>query len=132
MKKIESIRTGIILNVENYHACVDFYESVFGLSILFSEKDGDFMLTCFEFGASYLMIETEGVAYAEGKSVKECPSKLRFHVDDIESAIATIETLDLKAEVIRAQWGTTINIHDPDGNRIGIRDEGPFLKQLKR
>ena len=56
------VRTGVILNTENYDECVSFYKEVFGLGILFQESQEHFRMTCFEFGGSYLMVETGGVA----------------------------------------------------------------------
>ncbi len=131
-QNVNAIRTGIILNVERYDECVSFYQSLFGLAILFTEEHGDFRLTCFQFGTSYLMIETEGFAKPEGKSIRESAAKLRFHVADIDKALATVRAHGIAAEVITAAWGSTINIHDPDGNRVGIRDEELFLQQLKQ
>jgi lactoylglutathione lyase len=57
------VRTGIILNVENYDECVAFYKEVFGLDILFEERDGSFRLTCFTYGGSYLMANTAFTRY---------------------------------------------------------------------
>jgi lactoylglutathione lyase len=119
-------RTGIILNTENYQACVDFYRELFCLPILFQLDD----LTCFEFMGSYLMIETAGRANAAGKTVAECPSKLRFNVPDIEEALRGVQAFGITAVIERQPWGSTINIHDPDGNRIGIRDEAMFMQQM--
>ncbi len=60
-------RTGIILNTEKYDECVAFYKNLFGLKVLF-EEDG---LTCLDYHGSYLMIETEGFAKPQGKTIKE-------------------------------------------------------------
>ena len=43
-------RFGLILNVENFNECVEFYKNVFNLKVLFSEEGGDFKLTCLELG----------------------------------------------------------------------------------
>ena len=123
-------RYGIILNVENYEECVTFYKDVLELKVMFSKVEGDFKLTCLEFGSSYLMIETEGFAEPSGKSIKSCPSKLRFNVSDIEAAYTRIKSFEISAELIIHEWGSTINIYDPDGNRIGIRDEISFKRQI--
>jgi lactoylglutathione lyase len=123
-------RYGIILNVEKYDECVAFYRDVLELNVMFSKVEGDFKLTCMEFGSGYLMIETEGFAEPNGKSIKSCPSKLRFNVSDIEGALKRVNSFDISAEVIESEWGTTINIYDPDGNRIGIRDEISFERQI--
>ena len=123
-------RYGIILNVENYEECVTFYKDVLELKVMFSKVEGDFKLTCLEFGSSYLMIETEGFAEPSGKSIKSCPSKLRFNVSDIEAAYTRIKSFEISAELIIHEWGSTINIYDPDGNRICIRDEISFKRQI--
>ena len=123
-------RYGIILNVEKYDECVAFYRDVLDLKIMFSKVEGEFKLTCLEFGTGYLMIETEGFAEPKGKSIKSCPSKLRFNVPDIEAACKRIKSFGISVEVLKNDWGSTINIYDPDGNRIGIRDEISFERQI--
>lgn len=123
-------RTGVILNTEKYDECVDFYRKAFDLKILFQQVDGDFRLTCLEFGAAYLMIETGGIASTGGKSVSQNATKLRFNVTDINIALKKLTVLGIDAEVTRNDWGSSINLFDPDGNRIGIRDEAGFANQI--
>ena len=124
------VRTGIIINTEKYEACVSFYKKLFGLKILFEERKGDFQLTCFEFQGSYLMIETEGFGKPEGKTIEESPTKLRFNVSNIEDALKTVKDYGIEAQIHTYEWGSTINIFDPDGNRIGIRDEAKFESKI--
>ena len=124
---MEISRTGIILNTENYEACVSFYQRIFGLSVMFKKEEGAFKLTCFRFGGSYLMIENDGVAKPQGKSVAENSTKLRFHVENISKTLQQLKYHGIDARIEEYEWGTTINIFDPDGNRIGIRDEAKFL-----
>ena len=119
-------RTGLILWVEKYDECVVFYRDVLGLRIMHQKREGDFALTCFEFGGSYLMIETGGVAKAGPKTVEENPVKLRFNVADIETARKHLREKGLNVEIEHFNWGSTINITDPDGNHVGIRDEEKF------
>lgn len=127
-------RTGTILNTEKYQECVRFYRDLFGLKVLFEKTDGDFQLTCFDLVGSYLMIETGGSASAEGsvpgKSIAENATKLRFNVANIEAALQDVLAYGLDATIEAFAWGSVINIHDPDGNRVGIRDEAGFLRQL--
>ncbi len=123
-------RTGVILNTENYEKCVEFYKNIFGLSIICQEREGEFKLTCFDFNGSYLMVETGGVANAQGKSIEESSVKLRFNVPNIEDALQILKSKGIEAEIIKHKWGSTININDPDGNRVGIRDEPTFLQQI--
>lgn len=115
-------RAGIIINTKHYEACVAFYRDLFGLKELFRQDD----LTCFDFMGSYLMIETEGAARPEGKGIAECPHKLRFNVPDIEEALKSVRAYGIDAKIERFDWGAVINLHDPDGNRVGIRDEATF------
>ena len=124
-------RYGIILNVEKYDECIEFYCAVFDLKVMFSKVEGDFKLTCLEFGSGYLMIETEGFSEPNGKSIKNCPSKLRFNVPDINEAFERVNGLGVPCKLIENEWGSTINIYDPDGNRIGIRDEPGFKSQIE-
>jgi lactoylglutathione lyase len=128
---MEISRTGIILNTEKFDECVAFYRDLFDLEILFEEQHGAFRLTCFDFQGSYLMIETGGVANPAGKSISESATKFRFNVENIDRVLITVKNFGLDAEISRNEWGSTINIHDPDGNRIGIRDEPTFLQQIK-
>jgi len=127
---MEIQRHGIILNVEHFDECVAFYRGLFGLPLLFSKVEGDFKLTCLEYGESYLMIETEGVANTSGKSIAENATKLRFNVGDIEQALQTVREYGIDAHIESNPWGAVINIIDPDGNRIGIRDEIGFKQQM--
>jgi len=123
-------RYGIILNVEKYDECVVFYRDLFELKVMFTKIEGDFKLACFEYGSGYLMIETEGFSEPNGKSIQSCPSKLRFNVPDIEAACWRVESFGISANIVKNEWGSTINIFDPDGNRIGIRDEMSFARQI--
>src|SRR5690349_19092522 len=85
-KPMKISRTGIIINTKHHAACVAFYRDLFGLTIQFQKDD----LTCFDFQGSYLMIEAEGAARPEGKSIAECPHKLRFNVPDVEEALQAV------------------------------------------
>ena len=124
---MQILRTGIILNVEKFDECVNFYRDLFDLEVLFEQRSGDFRLTCLEFGGSYLMIENDGVAKPEGKSITENATKLRFNVDDINEALQKLKYFGIDAKIERFEWGSTINIFDPDGNRISIRDGAKFM-----
>ncbi|SER50744.1 lactoylglutathione lyase [Nitrosomonas sp. Nm51] len=123
-------RYGIILNTENFEECVAFYRDLFGLRQLFEKKEGDFKLTCLEYGNGYLMVEQGGKAKNGVKSPTEGSFKLRFNVEDLGEALAEIRAWGIQAEIQESSWGRTINISDPDGNRVGVRDEVGFVHQI--
>ncbi|WP_303293374.1 VOC family protein [Marinobacter sp. ST-43] len=117
-------------NTENFEECVAFYRDLFGLRQLFEKKEGDFKLACLEYGNGYLMVEQGGKAKNGVKSPKEGSFKLRFNVEDLEVALAEIRAWGIQAEIQESSWGRTINISDPDGNRVGVRDEAGFVHQI--
>ena len=123
---MDIVQTGVILNTEHYEACVAFYRDLFGLEILFEDRQGDFRLTCFAYGGSYLMVETDGFGRPGGKKPAESAAKLRFNVADIDAALRSVRDWGIEAEIVANDWGRVIDLHDPDGNRVGIRDEATF------
>lgn len=123
-------RYGIILNTENYAECVAFYRGLFGLRQLFERDEDGFMLTCLEYGHGYLMVEQGGKAKNGVKTPQESNFKLRFNVDDLEEALTKVRAWGIQATITENAWGRTINIADPDGNRVGIRDEVSFVHQI--
>jgi lactoylglutathione lyase len=128
---MKTVRNGIILNVEKFDDCVAIYRDLFGFEKLFEQQSGASGLACLEFGESCLMIETDGFAIPAGKSPKESPARLRFNVDDIEVARDWLDARGIEAKVNRYEWGSTIDLYDPDGNRVGIRDETTFRDRLE-
>ncbi|MGS0467958.1 VOC family protein [Cobetia marina] len=123
-------RYGLILNTERFDECVAFYQGLFELPLLFSKEDSGFRLTCLAYGDGYLMIEQGGRAIEGGKSSEQGSAKLRFNVSDIEKALAEVRAWGIEAEIEETPWGRTIHLHDPDGNRVGIRDEAGFVGQM--
>ena len=123
-------RYGIILNTENFEACMAFYRDLFGLRQLFEKDENGFKLSCLEYGEGYLMVEQGGKAKNGVKSPEEGSFKLRFNVKDLEEALAEIRAWGIDADITENAWGRTINISDPDGNRVGVRDEAGFVRQL--
>jgi len=119
---MEIEKHGIILNVEKYDECVSFYRDLFGLPVLHTKQDGDFRLTSLGIGDAYLLIETGGVTYESEKPISQNPTKLRFNVSDLSSALEKAKEHFGDACINEYDWGSTINIIDPDGNRVGIRD----------
>ncbi|MEO1873132.1 MAG: VOC family protein [Cobetia sp.] len=123
-------RYGLILNTERFDECVAFYQGLFELPLLFNKEDGGFRLICLAYGDGYLMIEQGGRAIEGGKSPEQGSAKLRFNVSDIEKALAEVREWGIDAEIEETPWGRTIHLHDPDANRVGIRDEAGFEWQV--
>ena len=121
----------IILNVFNFDKCVSFYKTVFNLPEMFSKIDGDFRLVCLEFGSSYLMLETGGVASGSEKDMTQNPTILRFNVASIQKTLEHICRFDSNATIIENDWGSIIRVVDPDGNPISIRDNSGFQRDMK-
>jgi len=118
-------RHGIILNTENFEACVAFYRDVIGLRVAHEIDPPDPDITCFDLGGAYLMVETGGRADAGTKPVSTCPTKFRFNVADVEAAAAGLKARGVAVEIKVYDWGTTAEFADPDGNRCALRsDEG--------
>ncbi|MDH2291494.1 VOC family protein [Cobetia sp. 10Alg 146] len=123
-------RYGLILNTERFDECVAFYQGLFELPLLFSKADAGFRLSCLAYGDGYLMIEQGGRAIEGGKSPEQGSAKMRFNVSDIEQALRDVREWGIDAEIEETPWGRTIHLYDPDGNRVGIRDEAGFELQV--
>lgn len=128
MNSISHTKTGIILVVRNFEQCVAFYRDLFGLQVMYEKVLGEFRLACLEFGNGYLMIESEPPfpQTANEKTIDQNPTKIRFNVPDVEAALRVVQAFGLEAQIDRFDWGATINLTDPDGNRVGIRDQRGF------
>jgi lactoylglutathione lyase len=114
---MDVIRNGLILFVEKYEACVEFYKRALSLSIWYAKPD----LTCFRFGQSYLMVERGGVAADSEKTRALSPVILRLNVVDIEAACVELQSLGVaSATVTRFPWGRVVHFLDPDGNSIQL------------
>lgn len=134
MTPIAHTQAGLIVMVKNFDACVAFYRELFGLKCLHEKAQGDFQLACLEFGSGYLMIESAPscLEVAGAKGVERNPTTLRFNVPDIDAALERVHAHGLEARVVSFEWGTTIDLTDPDGNRVSIRDARGFDEDCAR
>jgi len=121
-------KTGLILNTENYLACVRFYGEILGLTQIFAIDRPDEQLTCFELGGAYLMVETGGTAHPGAKPSALCPTKFRFNVANVRTAAEELVAKGVDVIVRHYQWGETAEFADPDGNRCALRSEEGFGK----
>jgi lactoylglutathione lyase len=119
-------RTGFILYVEEYPACVAFYRDAVGLPVLFDTPD----LTCFAFGESYLMVERddrEPVPERDGHH-RTC---LRLNVPDIRAYADALAARGVAVDYQEHAWGTVAKFVDPAGNLCAFKDDATFERQLR-
>ena len=119
-------RTGIILYVIKYKECVVFYENILGLKKLFSTE----ILTCFEFGKSYLMVEKEDVFNGYKSSSDRIKTCLRMNVQNVKLAADKLILKNVKVDYQEHDWGKIAKFFDPDGNLCAFKDSEMFEKQI--
>lgn len=119
-------RAGFILYVDAYPACVAFYRDVLDLPVLFETPD----LTCFTFGASYLMVEIndEGSSPEAGPPFRSC---LRLNVPDVHARAEALRAHGVGVDVQVHPWGTVAKFTDPDGNLCAFKDDATFERQVE-
>lgn len=112
------VQHGIILFVEKYAECVDFYRDVLSLQVAYAKES----LTCFHFGSAYLMVEEGGRGSLAEKNRAQNPTVLRFNVGDLEAAADELENKGCPVERLSFEWGRIGVFTDPDGNRCELRN----------
>lgn len=123
---MEFDRTGIILYTINYKKCVAFYRDILELPKLF-ETD---TLTCFSFGAAYLMIEEDdqyNIDKTETVRIKTC---LRFNTPNVRALAEKLMSKNIPVDYQEHTWGIVAKFSDPDGNLCAIKDSELFEKQI--
>lgn len=123
---MEFNRTGIILYTINYQRCVNFYQSILGLTIMF-ETDA---LTCFQFGDSYLMVEIDDENVAESIYKERVKTCLRMNVPDVRAFADKIIAKNVAVDYQEHSWGTVAKFFDPDGNMCAFKDTEKFENQI--
>lgn len=119
-------QAGIILRTENYEDCVGFYRDVLCLPVLFQLNRPDSVLTSFDLGGTYLMVEPDGPKPPDRKSIDESPVTLRFNVADLETTATALESRGVTVNRRQFEWGVVADFVDPDGNRCQLRSEKGF------
>ena len=124
--KIE--KTGFILYTINYHECVNFYQNILGLKILYKKK----MLTCFNFHGSYLMVEKDDEIDQTGTTLpKRDKTCIRINVENVKAACKVLDDHSIKYSYGEYDWGTIAKFRDPDGNLIGFRSAKEHEEDLE-
>jgi len=105
---------GIILFVEKFHECEKFYAETIGLRISYRAK----LLTRFEFGNAYLMLEG---ADNDSRKATRGSFVIRFNVGDLVDATKYLERQGVDVVTHHFDWGSISAFTDPDGNRCELK-----------
>ena len=120
-------RTGLILYVKKYEACIAFYSEILILPILFKNED----LTCFDFFGTYLMVEKEDrKKYLEDSSEMKNTMCIRMNVDDVFKISEELKNKKVEVDYQEHSWGKVAKFKDPEGNLLAFKDEEGFAKQI--
>lgn len=126
---INALRTGQVLYVRNYEACLDFYGNKLRLPVHFANE----ALTCYDLSGTYLMVEREDrpeylALPADHPKTFTC---LRLNVADVKVAAQAISARGIDVDYQEHSWGIVAKFKDPDGNLIAFKDEAGFLRQVE-
>ncbi|MFT5999621.1 MAG: lactoylglutathione lyase [Neolewinella sp.] len=126
---INALRTGQVLYVRNYEACLGFYGKKLQLPVHFANE----ALTCYNLFGTYLMVEREDrteylTLPQDHQRMFTC---LRFNVNDVKAAADELIARGVDADYQEHAWGIVAKFRDPDGNLIALKDEAGFVQQVK-
>lgn len=125
---MEVARTGLILYVKNYEACIAFYSEILRLPMLFQNE----VLTSFDFFGTYLMVEKEDrKEYVEAISELKNTMCIRINVDDVFKISEELKKKNIPIDYQEHSWGKVAKFKDPEGNLIAFKDEEGFAKQIE-
>lgn len=121
-------RTGLILYVQHYEACIQFYTEILELPLLFKNEN----LTSFDFFGTYLMVEKEDrVAYLNNISEIKNTLCIRMNVADVYTISEVLKNKNISVNYQEHSWGNVAKFKDPEGNLLAFKDELGFVKQIE-
>jgi lactoylglutathione lyase len=107
--------TGVILFVKDYERSRVFYRDQVGLPVRYEKEN----LTCFQFGGSYLLVES-----LWGEKQLPIPNNnspvLRLNVEDINAALQDFKERGIDAAKMEFEWGIIGQFKDPDGYAVEL------------
>lgn len=106
--------TGVLINVKNYEACIEFYEKALELKVRLRKPH----LTNFQFGHGYLLVEKADSKTHAVHHFGKNPITMRINVPDVQQAIWHLRAKEVEVEFNSYDWGDIGHFHDPDGNRL--------------
>ena len=119
-------RTGFILYTINYQSCVEFYQNVLELAVMFQTGS----LTCFELGGSYLMVEIDDELPAKLTAQERIKTCIRMNVSDVRTLADRLTQKNIEVNYQEYEWGTIAKFFDPDGNLCAFKDSEKFEAQI--
>jgi hypothetical protein len=102
--------SGVIIAVESYEDCIDFYGRRVGLPVLM-KKEG---ITRFRLGAMYLQVEDSTVQGIE----KTAGVILRRNVRNVAKMASILRRRGVDLQVHDLDWGSIGFVLDPSGNKL--------------
>ena len=121
-------RSGFILYVNEYKECIEFYQKILGLKIMFETQK----LTCFLFEESYLMVEKQDepeYMSLTGKELKTFTC-LRMNVPNVKKRANKLRAMGVDVNYAEFDWGIVAKFFDPAGNLLSFKDDKTFEKQI--
>lgn len=120
-------RTGVIIFTENFDTLKNFYQEIFEFPEFFDakweENNTSEQLVCLDTGSGYILIETP-----QGKEINPSgPLHLRFNIHEVKTLSEKLKKQKIEHTYTKEPWGENLQLQDPDGNIISIRDEITFL-----
>ena len=124
---MKTVRTGIIIFTENFQILKQFYQEIFQFPQLFDaqweENDTSEELICLDTGSGYILIESP-----QGQTLTPSgPVHIRFNINEVKTFSETLTKKGIDHTYSKESWGENIQLKDPDGNIISVRDEITFL-----
>ena len=119
-------RTGIVLYTINYRKCVEFYQNILELKLLFKTET----LTCFEFGNAYLMVEIDDEYILNTSKNERTQMCLRMNVLNVKVATERLRAHHIAVDYQENDWGIVAKFLDPDGNLCAFKDSEKFDRQV--
>ena len=120
-------RTGLILYTINYQKCVEFYQHILELNIMFKND----LLTCFELGNSYLMVEIDDEHQSISNEQERIRTCIRINVPNVRTVADMLIHKNIKVDYQEHDWGTIAKFFDPDGNLCAFKDSEKFELHIK-
>jgi lactoylglutathione lyase len=107
---VQAPQSGLVVFVEQYSQCVEFYRDLFRLTVLMEKPN----ITSFLWGQLYFQIE-------DSVTLGIPPTRnliLRQNVSDVRARQQALSQQGIALQVEEYDWGVVGYIFDPHGNKV--------------